>query len=118
MKLLKSVLLASLFLTSISSHAATSWAGDRIIKNLYIQDDNTVLIEIENLGGMNICTYQNGAITAHLKLTIASKAYQNMFSTVLAAKASNNKIAVNYYNAEQSGNCSLEEMSRIYQVSI
>ena len=118
MKLVKTLICGITLLTSIGVQANNYWAGDRIIKKLYVQDDNTVLVEVENTQGLSVCTYSEGEVNAHLRLTPGTVARQNLFSVLLAAKASNTKIAVNYTAPINSGDCSRDELPKLTQVSI
>ena len=112
----------TVFLMLVSAVSAAQannyWAGDRIIEKLYVQDDNTVLVEIANPQGMSVCAYAEGAIIAHLRLVSETVARQNLFSVLLAAKASSTKIAINYSAPISSGNCSRDELPKMTQVSI
>ncbi len=94
------------------------WAGDRIIKNLYVFNDNSILIEIENELGMKVCTHTDGQVVAQLKLTSDTIGIENMYAALLASKAANMKISVNYNDAVIEGSCSLDQLSKTTQVSL
>lgn len=119
MKLVKILICGLTLLASIGTQANNYWAGDRIIEKLYVQDDNTVLVEIKNTDGMSFCTYSHGDVTAHLKLIPQSNAIQNLFTVLLSAKVSGEDISINYSgptNGEDA--CTIENMARLWQVSI